>query len=57
MPEQGYCARKIHNHEGNRIAGRPRKPTSILELSGAFKKDLQRRAARANEPKLIAEIG
>lgn len=30
--------------------GRPRKPTKILELSGAFKKDPQRKEARASEP-------
>lgn len=31
---------------------RPRKPTNILHLTGAFKKDPQRLAARINEPNL-----
>lgn len=31
---------------------RPRKPTAILELNGAFKHDPQRRATRTNEPKV-----
>jgi hypothetical protein len=31
--------------------GRPCKPTAVLEMSGSFKKDPQRRRARANEPK------
>jgi phage terminase small subunit len=30
---------------------RPRKPTNVLEFNGAFKKNPQRAAARANEPK------
>lgn len=30
--------------------GRPPKPTKLLELSGAFKKDPQRKRARQNEP-------
>lgn len=30
--------------------GRPRKPTNLLELSGAYKKDPQRKKARQNEP-------
>lgn len=34
---------------------RPRKPTSVLELSGAFKKDPQRK--RANEPKELRALG
>lgn len=32
------------------MAGRPRKPTAILEASGAFKKDPKRKRARAGEP-------
>lgn len=34
---------------------RPRTPSNVLELRGAFKKDPQRR--RVNEPKPIGEIG
>jgi P27 family predicted phage terminase small subunit len=36
---------------------RPRKPTNILKLSGAFKKNPQRAAERAREPKFTAGIG
>lgn len=36
---------------------RPRKPTAVLELCGAFKKDPKRGAARADEPKPVGEIG
>ena len=36
---------------------RPRKPTNILQLSGAFKTNPGRFAARANEPKLARGIG
>jgi hypothetical protein len=36
---------------------RPRKPTNILYLSGAFKKNPQRAEARANEPKPSAPAG
>ena len=36
---------------------RPRKPTAVLELTGAFKKDPQRRKARSGEPKPKGEIG
>lgn len=36
---------------------RPRKPTNILAFSGAFKKDPQRAASRANEPKPKKGIG
>lgn len=36
---------------------RPRKPTNVLQLAGAFKKDPQRAAARANEPKPTGPIG
>jgi hypothetical protein len=35
--------------------GRPRKPTHVLTLQGAFKKDPQR--ARPNEPKPAAQLG
>ncbi len=37
--------------------GRPRKPTRVLELQGAFKKDPQRRAARENEPEVTEPLG
>src|SRR5689334_7115055 len=37
--------------------GRPRKPTRVLELQGAFKKDPQRRAARENEPVVTEPLG
>lgn len=37
--------------------GRPRKPTAVLELKGAFKKDPGRGKARANEPKIDETIG
>lgn len=36
---------------------RPRKPTAVLDLKGAFKKDPARGKARANEPKIDAAIG
>lgn len=36
---------------------RPRKPTNILQLAGAFKKDPQRFAARSSEPKPSGPIG
>lgn len=35
--------------------GRPRKPTAVLELTGAFEKDPQRR--RPNEPKPTGPLG
>ena len=38
-------------------AGRPHKPTQILEISGAFAKNPARRRARANEPKIKAGLG
>lgn len=37
--------------------GRPRKPTNILNLTGAFDKNPARRKARANEPKDLGELG
>jgi hypothetical protein len=37
--------------------GRPRKPTQLHELSGAFEKDPQRKRARAQEPKSEDPIG
>ena len=37
--------------------GRPRKPTAILELTGAFKKDPQRAERRIGEPIPVGEIG
>lgn len=36
---------------------RPRKPTNVLQLAGAFKKNPQRLAYRANEPKPTGAIG
>jgi hypothetical protein len=36
---------------------RARKPTNVLELKGAFKKDPQRAAARAGEPKADGSVG
>lgn len=36
---------------------RPRKPTAVLELKGAFKQNPSRGKARANEPAIAAEIG
>jgi hypothetical protein len=39
------------------MAGRPRKPSNVLELKGAFKKDPSRGVARANEPVALKEIG
>lgn len=33
------------------VKGRPRKATNLLELNGAYKKNPQRKKARANEPK------
>ncbi|MDP9039823.1 MAG: hypothetical protein M3O02_11220 [Acidobacteriota bacterium] len=37
--------------------GRPRKPTAVLEATGAFQKDPRRAEARANEPKANGPIG
>lgn len=36
---------------------RPRKPTNVLHLSGAFKHNPDRLAARANEPKPSGPVG
>lgn len=36
---------------------RPRKPTNVLELRGAFKQNPDRATARANEPAPEGEIG
>jgi len=36
---------------------RPRKPTNVLELKGAFKKDPQRSAERENEPEAVGDVG
>ena len=36
---------------------RPRKPTNILNLTGAFDKNPARRKARASEPKDLGELG
>ena len=38
-------------------AGRPRKPTNVLELKGAFKEHPSRGVARENEPVSDGEIG
>jgi len=37
--------------------GRLRKPTELLELTGAFKKDPARGRARANEPEVSEPLG
>jgi hypothetical protein len=37
--------------------GRPPKPTKVLELSGAFKKDPKRKRERANEPTTKGPLG
>ena len=39
------------------MSGRPRKPTRVLELTGAFKKDPQRRKDREGEPEVSAPLG
>lgn len=39
------------------MAGRPRTPTAVLELKGAFLKDPQRKKGRAREPKPNGPIG
>jgi|SRR5579859_87678 len=36
---------------------RPRKPTEVLKLTGAFRKDPQRRAARSSEPSGGSPVG
>lgn len=36
---------------------RPRKPSNVLELKGAFSKNPKRGAARANEPDPVGDIG
>lgn len=36
--------------------GRPRKPTNLLKMSGAFKKHPERLAARANEPTDLPDL-
>jgi phage terminase small subunit len=36
---------------------RPRKPTSLLEASGAFRHNPSRRAGRADEPKPTGDLG
>jgi hypothetical protein len=37
--------------------GRPRKPTALLEATGRFLHDPQRRRAREHEPKAVGAIG
>ena len=39
------------------MKGRPRKPTNVLEFSGALDKNPQRRRARAGEPKPDKPLG
>jgi len=39
------------------MAGRPRKPTKVLELSGAFDKNPKRKKDRVNEPQSIGPLG
>jgi hypothetical protein len=39
------------------MAGRPRKPSNVLELKGAFEKNPARGRARENEPVPTGEIG
>lgn len=39
------------------MRGRPRKPTKVLELSGAFERNPKRRKARANEPEPVGVLG
>lgn len=36
---------------------RPRKPTNVLELSGAFRKNPSRGRARSNEPRPTDDVG
>jgi hypothetical protein len=43
------------NREGSFYMARPRTPTNVLELRGAFNKNPQRK--RPNEPKATGEIG
>lgn len=39
------------------MAGRPRKPTAVLEMSGAFRHNPARKRARAAEPKVLGSLG
>lgn len=39
------------------MAGRPPKPTNLLELTGAYKKNPKRAAARAGEPRSTEPLG
>lgn len=39
------------------MGGRPRTPTKVLELKGAFKKHPERRRERANEPQPMGQLG
>jgi hypothetical protein len=39
------------------MMGRPPKPTQVLEMSGAFKKNPQRKKARATEPVIDTLLG
>jgi hypothetical protein len=53
FPQNSKFTEKIRNS----LNSRPRKPTAALELSGAFKKDPQRRAARQHEPIPAGPLG
>jgi hypothetical protein len=41
----------------NMARGRPRKPTALLEATGRFLHDPQRRRAREHEPKIVGALG
>lgn len=40
-----------------KIMAPPRKPTNVLALAGAFKRNPKRGAARANEPEPVGDVG
>ena len=50
------CIHKMETVRGS-IMGRPRKPTAALELSGAFKRNPQRKRDRAGEPVVDKPVG
>src|SRR5688572_24240769 len=54
-PARG-CNFRIRKMETFQVA-RPRTPTAVLELKGAFKKDPKRKKAREGEPVVEAPIG
>ncbi len=39
------------------MRGRPPKPTAVLEMSGAYKRNPSRRAARSDEPRVESAVG